>query len=167
MFQQCNFNLVIMHITSEEPDNHWGFMSIKDRVILDLGCGKFHSSISTYEWFLNNGAKKVVGIDLGMENFEHPDFVYQSGGIFSTEQLTQLLSEHTFDSIKSDIEGAEIHFKDIDQLPFVTEIAIEYHDASLKQMLLDKFNQWGFTNIEEIQLSDCDINEQGVLFTKK
>lgn len=38
-------------ITSEEPGNHWGFINFKDKIVLDLGCGKFHSTISTYDWF--------------------------------------------------------------------------------------------------------------------
>ena len=32
----------MMYITSEEPINHWGFIDFKDKIVLDLGCGKFH-----------------------------------------------------------------------------------------------------------------------------
>ena len=51
-------------ITSAEPDNHWGFINFKDKIVLDLGCGKFHSTISTYDLFLQNGAKQVIGVGL-------------------------------------------------------------------------------------------------------
>lgn len=157
----------MIHITSEEPSNHWGFIDFKDKIVLDLGCGKFHSSISTYDWFLQNGAKQVIGVDLGNETSEYLNFTYSAGGIDSKERLLNLLNEYNPEIIKSDIEGAEIHFKDINNLHSVKEFAIEYHSADLKNMLLDKFATWGFDHIEEIQLMDCNIKEQGVLYAKK
>lgn len=157
----------MIHVTSEEPSNHWGFIDFKDKVVLDLGCGKFHSSISTYEWFLQNGANQVIGVDLGNETSENINFIYSGGGIDSKERLLNLLNEYNPEIIKSDIEGAEIHFKDINNLHSVKEFAIEYHSADLKKMLLDKFVTWGFDSIEEIQLMDCNIEEQGVLYAKK
>jgi hypothetical protein len=157
----------MIHVTSEEPSNHWGFIDFKDKIVLDLGCGKFHSSISTYEWFLQNGAKQVIGVDLGNETSENINFIYSSGSIHSKERLLNLINEYNPEIIKSDIEGAEIHFKDINNLHSVKEFAIEYHSADLKNMLLDKFVTWGFDSIEEIQLMDCNIEEQGVLYAKK
>jgi SAM-dependent methyltransferase len=155
------------HITSEEPDNHWGFINFKDKIVLDLGCGKFHSSISTYDWFLQNGAKQVIGVDLGDETSEYINFIYSGGEVNSKERLLKLINEYNPQVIKSDIEGAEIHFKDIDNLSSVEEFAIEYHSADLKNMLINKFDIWGFKYIEEIKLMGCDINEQGVLYAKK
>ena len=155
------------YITSEEPDNHWGFINFNDKIILDLGCGKFHSSISTYDWFLQNGAKQVIGVDLGNEISENINFIYSKGAINSTERLIDLINKYNPQIIKSDIEGAEIHFKDIDSLSNIEEVAIEYHSADLKNMLIDKFHIWEFNCIEEIKLMDCNINEQGVLHAKK
>ena len=157
----------MIHITSEEPDNHWGFINFKDKIILDLGCGKFHSSISTYDWFLQNGAKQVIGVDLGNETSENINFIYSGGEVNSKERLLNLINEYNPQIIKSDIEGAEIHFKDIDNLHSVDEFAIEYHSADLKNMLISKFVIWGFDCIEEIQLMGCNIDEQGVLYAKK
>ena len=155
------------HITSEEPDNHWGFINFKDKIVLDLGCGKFHSTISTYDWFLQNGAKQVIGVDLGNETSEDINFIYSGGEVNSKERLLKLLNEYNPQVIKSDIEGAEIHFKDIENLHSVKEFAIEYHSADLKKMLLNRFAVWGFDYIEEIQLMDCNLDEQGVLYAKK
>jgi SAM-dependent methyltransferase len=154
-------------ITSEEPDNHWGFMNFKDKIVLDLGCGKFHSTISTYDWFLQNGAKQVIGVDLGNETSEDINFIYSGGEVNSKERLLKLINEYNPEVIKSDIEGAEIHFKDIENLHNVKEFAIEYHSADLKNMLINRFNVWGFDYIEEIQLMDCNSDEQGVLYAKK
>ena len=157
----------MMYITSEEPINHWGFIDFKDKIVLDLGCGKFHSSISTYEWFLQNGAKQVIGVDLGNETSENINFIYSGGSIDSKERLLNLINEYNPQIIKCDIEGAEIHFEDINNLNTVKEFAIEYHSADLKNMLFYKFAIWGFDYIEEIQLMDCNIKEQGVLYAKK
>ena len=154
-------------ITSEEPDNHWGFINFKDKIVLDLGCGKFHSTISTYDWFLQNGAKQVIGVDLGDETSEDINFIYSGGEVNSKERLLKLINEYNPEVIKSDIEGAEIHFKDIENLHNVKEFAIEYHSADLKNMLINRFNVWGFDYIEEIQLMDCNSDEQGVLYAKK
>lgn len=154
-------------ITSEEPDNHWGFINFKDKIVLDLGCGKFHSTISTYDWFLQNGAKQVIGVDLGNETSEDINFIYSGGEVNSKERLLKLLNEYNPQVIKSDIEGAEIHFKDIENLHNVKEFAIEYHSADLKNMLINRFGVWGFNYIEEIQLMDCNSDEQGVLYAKK
>jgi hypothetical protein len=157
----------MIYITSEEPINHWGFIDFKDKIVLDLGCGKFHSSISTYEWFLQNGAKKVIGVDLGNETSENINFIYSGGSIDSKERLLNLINEYNPQIIKCDIEGAEIHFENINNLNSVKEFAIEYHSADLKNMLFYKFAIWGFDYIEEIQLMDCNIKEQGVLYAKK
>jgi SAM-dependent methyltransferase len=154
-------------ITSEEPDNHWGFINFKDKIVLDLGCGKFHSTISTYDWFLQNGAKQVIGVDLGNETSEDINFIYSGGEVNSKERLLKLLNEYNPQVIKSDIEGAEIHFKDIENIHSVKEFAIEYHSADLKNMLINRFGVWGFNYIEEIQLMDCNSDEQGVLYAKK
>ena len=154
-------------ITSEEPDHHWGFIDFKDKIVLDLGCGKFHSSISTYEWFLQNGAKQVIGVDLGNESSENINFTYIHSCIDSFDKLNDMINKYNPNVIKSDIEGAEIYFKDIEALPSVDEFAIEYHNSDLKKMLIEKLFIWGFGCIQEIQLMDCNINEQGVLYAKK
>ena len=91
------------HITSEEPDNHWGFINFKDKIVLDLGCGKFHSTISTYDWFLQNGAKQVIGVDLGNETSEDINFIYSGGEVNSKERLLKLINEYNPEIIKSDI----------------------------------------------------------------
>jgi len=155
-------------ITSEEPIDHWGFLNVKDKVVLDLGCGIFHSTISTFEWFLKQGATQVIGVDLGNENSENENFKYYSLCIDNDDKIKSLLMQ-PIDVIKADIEGAEKYFKTItkDDLGKVAELAIEYHDEEMKDLVLSKIAEWAFGIVDTYQLFDIDINKMGVIHAKK
>lgn len=155
-------------ITSEEPVDHWGFLNVKDKVVLDLGCSKFHSTIPTYEWFLQQEASKVIGIDLEEEQ-SNENFTFYRLCIDSDEKIKNLLQEHPIDVIKADIEGAEKYFKNITQEDFkdVTELAIEYHDEEMKELVLSKLAEWAFGIVDTYQLFDIDIARMGVIHAKK
>lgn len=148
-------------ITSEEPKEHWRFLNPKDKVVLDLGCGKFYSSISTAEWFLNEGASKVIGVDLAKEPIENERFIAYAKAISSKEDIEYFLTYRPH-IIKADIEGAEKHFENIESLIGVEAIAIEYHSFELKQLCERKISEWGFSNLEVYQLFNEDINRVGV-----
>lgn len=155
-------------ITSEEPIDHWGFLNVKDKVVLDLGCSKFHSTIPAYEWFLQQGASKVIGIDLGEEP-SNENFTFYRSCIDTDEKIKNLLQEHPVNVIKADIEGAEKYFKNITQenLKDVTELAIEYHDEEMKELMLSKLAEWAFGLVDIYQLFDIDITRMGVIHAKK
>jgi SAM-dependent methyltransferase len=154
-------------ITSEEPKEHWSFLNSKDKIVLDLGCGKFYSSISTAQWFLNEGANKVIGVDLKEEPIDDPKFVPYAKAISSKEDL-EYFFYYMPEVIKCDIEGAEKYFKDIDQLPSsVTQFAVEYHDNETKNICQDRLNRWGFKNIELYQLFNENTNRIGVFHAWK
>ena len=154
-------------IISEEPNDHWCFLNSKDKIVLDLGCGKFYSSISTAEWFVNNGATMVTGVDLSNIGYEADNFIMKIKNIESTDDLDFLLRLTTPQIIKCDIEGAEIHFDKIDELPYTEQIAIEYHSEFLKELVERKVMEWGFTNKKLYQIFDEDINRIGVIFAWK
>jgi hypothetical protein len=156
-------------ITSEEPNIHWGFLDIKDKIVLDLGCARFHSSISTAEWFINNGATKVIGIDLGNEIIDSNQFIYHSLSIDTTQKIKGLIETYKPHIIKADIEGAERYFNEItlEDLGLVNEIAIEYHDNELKGIILQKIAEWGFGIVDTYQLMDIEIERMGVIHAKK
>jgi len=155
-------------ITSEEPIDHWGFLNVKDKVVLDLGCGKFHSTIPTYEWFLQQGASKVIGVDLGQEKSDD-NFTYYQLCIDSDEKLQNLLHDNSVDIIKADIEGAEKHFKSItkEDIGNVSELAIEYHDEEMKSLVLAKISEWAFGIVDTYQLFDIETERMGVIHAKK
>ena len=124
-----------MKITSEEPEIHWPFLNVKDKVVLDLGCSIFYSKISTADWFVQQGAKQVIGVDLGNDTPEH--FIYHRIAIRSKNDILYLLNKYTPDVIKCDIEGAEEHFKDIssNDIESVKQVAVEYHNNDLKLLI--------------------------------
>lgn len=155
-------------ITSEEPKDHWGFLKIKDKVILDLGCGVFHSTISTHQWFIDDGASKVIGIDLGTE-IEYPKFIYHAMAIDSTQKIKGLIETYKPDIIKCDIEGAEIHFNGIESADLynVNEIAVEYHNNELRDLIFDKLADWDFALLNIYQLFDIDTETMGVIHAVK
>lgn len=158
---------MVSKITSEEPEIHWPFMKVKDKIVLDLGCGLFYSKQATPDWFIQEGAKQVIGIDLGNENPNH--FTYHQMNISSKENILQLLNQYKPDVIKCDIEGAEVYFKDIStsDMDSVKQFAVEYHDNSLKLLMEQKITEWGFTSVDLYQLFDEDINRIGVIYAYK
>jgi hypothetical protein len=156
-----------MKITSEEPEIHWPFLKVKDKVVLDLGCGIFYSQQATPDWFVNEGASKVIGVDLGNDKPSH--FTYHKKPINSKTDLLDLLHEYKPDVIKCDIEGAEVYFSDIsaDDMKSVTQFAVEYHDNDLKLLMDKKIKDWGFENSDTHQLFDEDIDRIGVIYAWK
>lgn len=155
-------------ITSEEPIDHWGFLKVKDKIVLDLGCGKFHSTISTPEWFIQNGAQKVIGIDLSSE-FEYDKFIYHAMAIENSQQIKGLIETYKPHIIKADIEGAEIHFNNVDisDLGVISEIAIEYHSNELMELIFNKLADWEFALVNIYQLFDIETERMGVIHAVK
>lgn len=151
-------------ITGEEPKEHWYFLDIKDKVVLDLGCGRWMSSISTAEWFLNEGAKQVIGVELANMNLNNDRFVMEIQRIGSSEQLEDLFNKYKPDIIKCDIEGAEIYFDNIESIPEeIRQFAVEYHNADTKKVCEQALERWNFKNIETYQFVGYDFNTIGVI----
>src|SRR3972149_4366749 len=151
------------NIINEEPDIHWGFLDVKDKVVLDLGCGRFYSSISTAEYFLNSGAKLVIGVDLSDIGVINDRFEMKVLNVSSADDLQNLLLSYYPDVIKCDIEGAERYFNSIASLPTETlQFAVEYHDNATKLICETELKDWGFET-EHYQLLGEDINRIGVI----
>lgn len=153
-------------IRSEEPIDHWGFLDIKGKTILDLGCGKFSSTISTADWFLLNGASKVIGVDMGSNEYLD-DVHYIQMCIDSKEKLQTLIRDYEPQIIKADIEGAEIHFNELSSLGNTIELAIEYHSGELKEIVLNVIERHGFRVENIYQLNDIELERMGVIHAKK
>lgn len=159
--------LIKRNINSEEPDDHWGFLNPKNKTVLDLGCAKFFSKISTAEWFVNKGSIKVVGVDTHDIGYSHENFIMKIKTISSSDHLRSLIDEFLPEIIKCDIEGAEIYFEKL-LLPIcVTDFAVEYHDEKTKLSIENSIASWGFTNIEYYTLLGHSINRIGVIHVWK
>ena len=70
-------------IRSEDPAQHWYFLDVQDKTVLDLGCGLWDSQMPTPYYFLKERrAARVVGVDSSvdsynwyMANFKDPNFL--------------------------------------------------------------------------------------------
>lgn len=163
-------------IISENPENHWRFLNPKDKIVMDMGCSFWDSSwnegwLSSSEYLVSRGAKKLIGFDCAGHDIEKYHQLYGNDGKYFTFQLCVNKDEHIEDLlqqykpqvIKCDIEGAEIHFKNVtkEMINFVDEMGIEYHNDPTRDLIREKIKEWGF-NHTLYQLGDLDTERVGV-----
>lgn len=161
----------IKEIFGENASQHWWFLDVKDKVVLDLGCGIWYSDDPeeyTPMYFERNGASKVIGVDADcgyfIDKYEgNPKYEFIGMRIDCPEHLRELLQQYRPDVLKMDIEGYEMHMEEItaEDMSSVTEIGFEWHSDELKAMLLRKLREWGFSSSEDSNL------DTGVLFHAK
>jgi len=168
-------------IISERSKDHWPYFDVKGKNVLDMGCGRHQ----TYEledhspsYFLAQGANKVVAIDASQEEVdyylsiygkENSNFHVECDKLFHSQQVLDYVTKHDITALKCDIEGYETCLYDItkEQFDKITDIAIEYHSADLKNMVLEKLQDWGFEVIAEGLFTYCHAPNMGVIFAKK
>ena len=125
----------IKKIKNEEPKNAWPeeYIRVKDRVVLDLGCGffgltntfkngtmqwenvKLPDMISTSEYFLNLGAKMVIGVDNNTSDIEYltntigntNKSLFFREEVRNAQRIEEFITAYNIEIIKSDIEGQE------------------------------------------------------------
>ena len=142
-----------------------------------MGCSFWDSTwnegwLSSSEYFVSNGASKLIGFDCAKHDIDKYHQLYGNEGKYltfhlcvnSNQQIEDLLFQYKPQVIKCDIEGAEIHFENVtkEMIDFVDEIAIEYHNEPTKAMCERKLEEWEFKNYQLYQLGDNDINIVGV-----
>lgn len=169
------------NINSEHPYEHWSFLDVKDKTVLDMGCSFYDATynpgmLSSAEWFVQTGATIVIGFDANSYEVDKYNMVYRNNPKYkvfklfvdSTEKIKDLL-KYNPEVIKCDIEGGEIYFNDItkEEMECVQQIGIEYHDEATKQMCESKLSEWGFDFVEQYSLMYIDTNKQGVFCGKK
>jgi len=101
----------------ENYDECWGFISYRDKIVLDLGADYG----STAYYFLKKGAKKVIAVEGNSEYFKQLLSNYGNDDrvvcvekwIETPEDMEQLVARFPCDIVKVDIEGAEIHIAKI------------------------------------------------------
>jgi glycosyltransferase involved in cell wall biosynthesis len=169
------------NINSEHPYEHWSFLDVKDKTVLDMGCSFYDATynpgmLSSAEWFVQTGANIVIGFDANPYEVDKYNVVYKNNPKYkvfklfvdSSEKIKDLL-KYNAEVIKCDIEGGEIYFNDItkEEMECVQQIGIEYHDEATKQMCESKLSEWGFDFVEQYSLMYIDTNKQGVFCGKK
>ena len=169
------------NIPTEDPKHHWSFLEVEDKLVLDMGCSFYEASfhpgmLSSAEWFVEHGAKQVIGFDADPAEVLKYNIVYKNNPKYkifelfldSESQIKELL-KYKPQVIKCDIEGAEINFSSItkSEMEFVEQIAFEYHDVPTREMCEAKLEEWGFDFTEQYSLLDRNPLNQGVYYGHK
>lgn len=147
-------------ITSEDSSIHWKHLDVRDKNILDLGCGFWEIKDiqeTSPVYFKNKGAKRIIGVDMNAgdltvlrdyfaEHFKGDGSEFLIKKITSTNDLLELIEKYQIQSIKCDIEGFEkVMFKITkDQIKNITSLSVEYHDHTLFLNLVNTFKRWDF-----------------------
>jgi hypothetical protein len=138
----------------EDPDIHWHDVEIQDRVVLDLGAGDFgrlgeHPYPATADYWLSNGATKVIAVDMeakDLDNYTDPRIEKVVISISGPEDISNLIQQHQPDLVKSDLEGAETHFLNVfpDVLRIPKAYAIETHNSYLFENISSMLKMLGY-----------------------
>lgn len=141
------------YIESENPEHHWHLLEVKDQVVLDLGCGFYLLESgwnSTPEYFINKGAKSVIGIDPECSDIRSlqqklPNNTFICDMVDSTEKINRYINDYKITSLKMDIEGYEKYFLESkDNFETLKHVAIESHDKKLLNDLIVKLLDLNF-----------------------
>lgn len=177
--------MIEFNIESEDSSDHWQHFKPKFKRVLDLGCGRWCTREGSWEnldpyefspiYFVKQGAKYLAGIDTSIHEInlmkemtapymDHFTFIHDT--IESPEQIKKYIKDYQINAIKSDIEGAEIHFYSFTKEDFVSIdlFAIEYHSDEIKNTFLKKLPEWGF---EVYAIGRLWTDGMGVIFAKK
>lgn len=147
-------------IFSENSSEHWPFLNVINMNVLDLGIGRWGTT-NTNEtspiFFKQKLAKKIIGVDADSKEVDffrnyftqhyHDKSSFIHKYIKTPQELFLLISENKINSIKCDIEGAEINlFKlKLQQFASLQHLAIEYHSPLLlKQLIKANNTEWKF-----------------------
>lgn len=158
------------HINTENSKEHWEFINVKDRIVLDLGCGRWDkmervdsSWLTTPEHFIFNGAKKVIAVDIDpieinwFKNkfIQNTQYEFLLKPINSATDIVSLYNEYQPNCVKSDIETGEKFLLLLDQDIFssVDEYYIETHGHDLYENFLKHFQKFNYKIREEIDLT--------------
>lgn len=165
-------------VMSENPIEHWNDIElVNDKVVMDLGCGwLFHEHEHTVEYFVNRGAKHVIGVEAVCSEIEklkelYPEHTFICKTILSKNDIIKLLEEYKPDTIKMDIEGYESVIENITSEEFscVKEIGVEYHNPQCKEILERKLPEFGFEifALNQFGWFCTDINIMGIMHAKR
>lgn len=173
-----------MHtLNNENSSEHWKFINVQNKIVLDLGCGRWNKVervedhwLTTPEHFINMGAKKVIGLDIDpieiewfkkrFDNNIKYEFILR--GITSSQDIDYLYNKYRPDCVKFDIETAEKFLLDLDVsvIRLIEEYYIETHGKDLYEKFIHNLPKYGFIIHEQIDLIHTN-NYCKVIFAKR
>lgn len=174
--------MILKDVETENPSLHWEFVNCKNKICIDLGCGRWEhieyrdpNWPTTPEWLIINGAKEVYAFDMDEREIEwYKENISNKYRIFpffkeikDVQDIRNIISEYKPDMIKCDIEGAEIFLLELtdDEFCSITSYAIETHSEELHEAFINKFTNLGYTVIAQIDL--IHAKPMKVLFAEK
>lgn len=175
---------IVKEIFVENPDQHWEYVNVEGKRVLDLGCGDFGNATtlpypSTVEYLLERQASFVVGVDISVVDTENlknkidmSKIKILSMPIESSTQIIDLVEQNNIDIVKCDIEGFETALFDIPVEAFrkVEEYYVETHGNDLHNRCIEKLTECGYDIYAEINLGQTNHHPQGsckVLFARR
>lgn len=157
-------------VNNENPVDHWQYINVKDKIVLDLGCGRWEKVesrdsnwLTTPEFFLVNNAKKVIAVDADpeeiswftnrLQNNSNIEFILKA--INSTQDILDIYTKYRPNCVKCDIETNEKFLLQLTQEQFCTvdEYYIETHGTNLYLQVLDTLNEYGYSITNQIDLT--------------
>ena len=173
----------MLKVNNENPIEHWQFVEVENKIVLDLGCGRWEKVekrdknwLTTPEYFISKGASKVIAIDIDLaeiswflhQNFDPNKYTFLQQNITSNDDIATLIDTYKPNCIKCDIETGERFLLDIDKKKFlsVEQFYIETHGDDLYQQFLNIFNKYNYTIVEQIDLTHTS-GYCKVIFAKK
>jgi len=169
--------MIYHDIISENSEHHWPFLDTKNKIVLDLGCGRHDTSIfeqSSPIYFGNKGAKKIIALDarqgeIDYFNSNNPDpekYVFGCKMIENTNDILSLIKEYQIDVLKIDIEGYENRMYDLtkDDMSNISDLGIEYHSLEILDKITEKIEEWGFKIDVKARFAFVEASHMGVLF---
>lgn len=171
------------NVNTENPYKHWEFVNVENRIVVDLGCGRWEkveyrdpSWPTTPEFFKIKGASYVFGCDSDPEEISWFKSNFNSDSTYAFYQLyvnsptifKEIIEKIKPNCIKCDIEGGEIHLINLEDEIFkmVDEYYIETHNQELYFNCLNKLKQCEYDIVEEIDLTHT-YGACKVIFGKK
>ena len=135
-----------LHAT-EDYNQHWGYASFQDKVILDLGADWG----STVAFFLKRGAKRVIAVegikqranDLFRNYANHPQVHCLHMMVKTPHHFQHLITKYKPDLVKCDIEGDEQQLLNVPRnyVTSVPEWLVETHGDAIYYPLFKRFTQ--------------------------
>ncbi len=171
------------YLDNENSAEHWKFINVKDKIVLDLGCGRWNKIetvhtdwLTTPEHFIVNGANKVIAVDIDSEEidwlnnkfYNHPQYTFILQSITSVADIKDLYSTYKPNCVKCDIETNEKFLLELTKEEFcsIEEYYIETHGSDLYHKFLKIFSEYDYYITEQIELTHTK-NYCKVLFAKK
>lgn len=163
-------------ITSENPKEHWGFLFVQDKVVLDLGCG-INSEHTPTPWYFiqDRGASKVIGVDSNPQSYQWFKQNYNIQNFIPFMDMVDRYEKFEFyfdyfkpQVVKMDVEGSEIYMNAFNNklLDSVEQIAIEYHNYPCLLAIEGKLKENNY-KLQYYKFEHLDITHQGVLYGYK